>query len=391
MPTRGHGSSGEASLCLLVIQQDAYDWQTIIQSAVAAHDLGGVLPRIEVVQTAWDDIDVGAVENDRYHEGALFNGLSQRYIKFPVTVSKQWKDGKPVVATGKDANRPVTIFPNFVLVRNCFNGQTKSFRNQLLALIYADCPSINSLQSILLAAEKPVLQGALHRLWQTKYMNRPFDLPLLPQTFAPAHTSFFYGRPFPAVVKFGSAHAGFGKLRVPHHHDMDDVRTMLPMTRDQYCTAEPFINGAGDLRLQKIGDHYRAFFRRSTCGAWKTNTQSAVLTEIPVTPIMVEWMEAASTMLGRDARNKMHILTIDAIVEAVPEDAERDPTLDETPEEVARIANPHKAHILEVNDTSSGLSPDTAAEDNLLLADLVLDTLGTMLGLNNNAPPLSPL
>jgi len=393
--------SGE-ELTLLVIQQDAYDWEAIVRDAVAKHPHAKELPKLKVVQTAWDDMDVGPVENDAYHTGALYDALPRRYQKFPVRVTQLWKNGAPVPAgpPGKAGSvpsqqRPLTVYPNFVLVRNEFEVPGKSFRHQLLALAFADCPSINAIQSILLMGDKPVAQGALHRLRNTKFADRPFDFPLLPQTFAPQHTSFFYGRSFPAVVKFGTAHAGFGKLKIPDHHAMEDVRTLLPMTSHKYCTAEPFIEAAGDLRLQRIGQHYRAFFRRSTCGAWKTNTQSAVLDEVDVTPQMVEWLEAAASMFGRDPRNRMEILTIDAVVSPPPPSAEDAPADPNAPpahwgmsaKELAKLS---RAHILEVNGTSSGLSPDTAAEDNLAIAELVLDKLCQMLPVATDDAELVP-
>jgi hypothetical protein len=380
--------SGEV-LTVLVIQQDAYDWEAILSAAVAKHPHGQELPKLRVVQTAWDDIDVGPVENDTYHSGDLYDALPRRYIKFPVRITQQWKNGSPVAPTAPGAKgpatasktRPLTIYPNFVLVRNEYEVPGKSFRHQLLALAFADCPSVNAIQSMLLMGDKPVSQGALHRLRNTKFADRPVDFPLIEQTFAPQHTAFFYGRTFPAVVKLGTAHAGFGKLKIPEHHAMEDIRTLLPMTVHKYCTAEPFVEAAGDLRLQRIGQHYRAFFRRSTCGAWKTNTQSSVLDEVDVTPQMVEWLEAAATMFGRDPRNRMEILTVDAVVRPPPPSDSDDPNAPPAyfgmpAEELAKLS---RAHILEVNGTSSGLSPDTAAEDNAFMAELVLDKLCQML------------
>lgn len=134
-------------------------------------------------------------------------------------------------------------------------------------------------------------------------------------------------------------------------------------------TIEPFTRGIGDLRLQKIGGHYRAFFRRSTCGAWKTNTESSVLEEIPVTDAFIEWLDAAAEMLG--SRAKLDILTIDVIVRGDPARAmEADEGA--VPPEALDESN---YVVLEVNGTSSGLAPDCAEEDNAHIANLCLDTV----------------
>ena len=174
----------------------------------------------------------------------------------------------------------------------------------------------------------------------------------------PSHDSFFYGQKFEAVIKFGSAHAGFGKIVVKDHHQMEDVRSILPMTSAGYAFGEPFLKGECDLRLQKIGPHLRAFRRTTVSGNWKTQTGSAVLENIPVEDRYKCWLEACSTMFGADdASGKMDILTIDVLVE------------EKTGVE----------WVLEVNGTSSGLGEEKeATEDNLNLAKLVLEKIGSL-------------
>eukprot|EP00756_Hemistasia_phaeocysticola_P000684 Hpha_TRINITY_DN10497_c0_g1::TRINITY_DN10497_c0_g1_i1::g.193498::m.193498/K19941/SYN; synapsin len=411
---------------ILVIQADEYDWAAVFESLIPS---GGTINhpelkrlgmpvKLEVVQTSWKDIDVGPAENDRFHHGDVYEGRRLR-IACPVTVHKRWVGGKPVANHAGGLERPITVVPDFVLVRNEFVTPGSDFRQQLLGLMYADVPSINSLQSILMCADKPVVAGALHRMATTTFRPPPRPtrrvdpaaapeaaaaagaaaeegarsgetkkvFPLLPQSYFASQGSFFYGRTFPAVVKFGSAHAGFGKLRVKHHHDMEDLRTLLPMTKDGYCTAEEFVEGVGDLRLQKLGPHLRAFFRQTTCGAWKTNTQSAVMSEIPVSPDMEAWLNAAAGIFGNDERNRMEILTIDVIVKTSPESealiaAFAAEAAAAKPGDPKRPRGPppppltmENMKILELNGTSSGFSPDTDAEDNKLLAELVLKKL----------------
>eukprot|EP00929_Paragymnodinium_shiwhaense_P025226 TRINITY_DN15318_c0_g1_i1.p1 TRINITY_DN15318_c0_g1~~TRINITY_DN15318_c0_g1_i1.p1 ORF type:complete len:164 (+),score=30.87 TRINITY_DN15318_c0_g1_i1:130-621(+) len=160
-----------------------------------------------------------------------------------------------------------------------------------------------------------------------------------------------YGYTFPAVVKVGSAHAGAGKMQIKDHHQMSDFRSVLTMMPNQHCMVEPFIRGKEDLRIQKIGKHYRAFRRMDVSGEWKTNTGTAIMEEVPVSERWKRWADEAAKMFGG-----LDILTVDAIVEEGTD----------------------KEYILEVNGTSSGLHPDYSAEDNLHIKDLVLERMNDL-------------
>jgi hypothetical protein len=69
---------------------------------------------------------------------------------------------------------------------------------------------------------------------------------------------------FPGVVKVGHAHAGMGKMKIHDHHDFEDFSSVMALSND-YVTAEPFYEGVYDIRIQKIGDRYRAFKRTCCC------------------------------------------------------------------------------------------------------------------------------
>jgi glutathione synthase/RimK-type ligase-like ATP-grasp enzyme len=119
-------------------------------------------------------------------------------------------------------------------------------------------------------------------------------------------------------------------MKVHDHHVMDDVKSILSLDK-HYVSVEPFINGAYDLRIQKIGNHFRAFKRIGMSGNWKTNTGSSILDEIPVLPKYQFWIDQVSQLFGG-----LDICTVDAIHDI---DADQD-------------------IIMEVNGCSSGLSPD---------------------------------
>jgi synapsin len=107
------------------------------------------------------------------------------------------------------------------------------------------------------------------------------------------------------------------------------------------------LNGEYDLRVQKIGDHYRLFKRMSISGNWKTNTGAAMLEEIPITDYYRLWVDECAKMFGG-----IDILAVDAV-----------------------HSTDGKEYILEMNDGSIGLSPEREEEDHRHIRDLVLRKL----------------
>lgn len=80
---------------------------------------------------------------------------------------------------------------------------------------------------------------------------------------------------FPVVCKIGTIHAGFGKQKLDTKSQFDDFTTLMALYKD-YFTCEPFCNVEYDLRLQKIGNHYRVY-QRSSDSSWK-NVSSSIST-----------------------------------------------------------------------------------------------------------------
>ena len=100
-------------------------------------------------------------------------------------------------------------------------------------------------------------------------------------------------------------------------HQFEDFSSVMAIT-STYCTAESYIPGEYDLRIQKvgvsgsrrrtpssivtrqltpglwcwqIGNHYRAFKRQSVSGTWKTNTGTSVVEDIEMTPQYKLWAD----------------------------------------------------------------------------------------------------
>ena len=261
--SKGQPSSSPPPVVVLVIQADKYNWLSIFSGRKLSNGRD-----IKVVQVGWQDILIHA---DTYSS-----------------------DTRPIVEVCKEG-RNMTVLPDFVLVRNEVLTPTFDGRQLLSGLMFASIPSINSLESIYLTNDRAAMMGQLHRL-NRKLGDEAF--PVVTQHFASSSSCLMYGYTFPAVVKVGSAHAGAGKMKINDHHQMSDFRSVLTMMPNEHCFVEPFIEGAYDLRIQKIGEHVRAFQRRDISGEWKTNTGTSMMEEVPVEPRWKVWVDELKDVFG---------------------------------------------------------------------------------------------
>jgi synapsin len=246
---------------------------------------------------------------------------------------------------GTTQNRKRDFFPDFVLIRNEVYGvqATQDYRNLLIAFLYAGIPSVNSFDSIYHFLERPIIHSEL-----LKVARRVGDenFPVIPQSYFANFDDMTCPLPFPVVAKVGHAHAGYGKMRLQNQKEFESFRSVIALT-GKYVTIEPFLEGDYDIRIQKIGQHLRAYKRISLSGNWKTNTGSSHVEEIEITPQYRMWAEEASKFFGG-----LDICTVDAI-----------------------HTSDGKEYILEVNGTSSGLHPSREDEDNAYICDLVIQKM----------------
>jgi len=130
--------------------------------------------------------------------------------------------------------------------------------------------------------------------------------PLIAQAAYSDWTAATFPPDVPTVAKVGTASGGLGKARLESAAAWEDFCSVAAM-QPSYFTSEPFVPWRWDIRVQKIGNHYRAFRRSSK--HWKSNVDMNTKDEdIEVEPRWRVWIDEAA------AACRMDICAMDVLV-----------------------------------------------------------------------------
>jgi len=304
---------------LLIIDSDSRDWDTTFKGT-----------NLTIDQCEWNQM---IVQSDSFKRQPLIN------IR-PNTNSLQ-----------SYRNTNSRIFqPDFVLVRKLVRGLNvvrDDYTNALYGLIFSQLPAVNSLLSIQQSLERPIVYAEMNKI-KRRLGDEKF--PLIPMTYYSNYQAMRFTPELPLVAKIGFAEAGFGKMKFTEQTDVEDFTTVVAL-HDDYVTLEKFVtNREYDIRIQKIGKHFRAYTR--TNSNWKGNKGTCQLNEVQMNDKYQMWIDECAKMFGG-----MDILTVDAI-----------------------HTKEGKDYILEINDTASGFAPSNQKQDMEHVKELVLQRIEEFYG-----------
>uniref|UniRef100_A0A673JA57 Synapsin-2-like n=1 Tax=Sinocyclocheilus rhinocerous TaxID=307959 RepID=A0A673JA57_9TELE len=236
--------------------------------------------------------------------------------------------------------------PDFVLIRqHAYSmAENEDFRNLIIGLQYAGIPSINSLESIYNLCDKPwafaCLISTCKKLGQEKF-------PIIEQTFYPNYKEMVAMPAFPVVVKIGHAHSGVGKVKVENHTKFQDIASVVAITQT-YSTCEPFIEAKYDIRIQKIGNDYKAY----------VPTLALMTKQVALFCRYKLWVDTCSEIFGG-----LEICAVKAI-----------------------HGKDGKDYITEVMGSSMPLVGGHQAEDQQLIADMIITKMNHVMAQNTKRP-----
>ena len=290
--------------------------------------------KFRVIQTTWDKISLSSYSDTKYPMISIYPNQNPLYP----SQKKIFNDIKPSLVLIRNLARYISSKLELV----------PDFRNILYGFYHSNVPMINELSAIMAEIEKPIMYGRLRKI-RDIYGEKNF--PLIQQYYYPNYSEICITPKAPYVLKVSFPHAGYGKIRVKDHHEIDDLRSILALHKD-YCSIEPLIDVDYELRIVFIAPNYYRVHKRSSLN-WKVNYgMSNIREECEMKPEWKKWID----LIYKNYPD-MLIFDIDALVD-----------------------KNGKEYILEVNGSSQGFAPEHGKQDLEHLRDLVIRKMEIILG-----------
>ena len=266
-----------------------------------------------------------------------------------VNISSTSHFGGRAVVDVLQSDGAVRIIPDVALVLDpCRAVHGEDHTHQLQALLHSGTPCLNSAESMLQCADRPVVYAALmgirNRLGVDKQGD--FNFPLVHQDFFANEAPGGISPSFPMVTKLSSVHSGFGKMRCMDNSMYNELVGVVALSTDYYTTEDLLEGIVAEVYILQIGKTLRAYRKAKdmhfrTWNEWGDATQYE---DIPMTSDYKSWASQVQPLFGGLDIFAINVLQVEG----------------------------GKEFIIGIHDVGCGLADQHANEDAMLIIDMVL-------------------